>query len=444
MYVDLMSHFESKNLIQYNEPIVIALSGGVDSMVLFSILNSQHENIIIAHVNHNKREASFVEYEELKEIALHKHVHFEGITLDELDGNFQKESRNKRYKFFVEVAKKYNAKKVFLAHHADDQLETILMRITRGSSFTGYAGIKETREFEGILFIRPLMDIDKSQIIEYAKHENISYFEDVSNAKDDYTRNRFRHNVVPVLRAENESLTQKTLQYSDYLSLADEFIIQQRDKFLEVHYENKFVGLDAFNHKHKILKIKVLKFLINVESNNTVEVSYQQYQDMIELLINESPNVSYDLKSGFSLIKVYNQFYIGKDIEISHVNLEINALGEYIIPHKGKYIFSDKKMDIKHTNYFELCYNDTVFPLYLRNRKDGDRMSLAVGTKKVKDILIDQKIPKFDRDNLILLTDKDKVLWIPIIKKSHQPDRNGAAHQSRTGRLTHIRDRGND
>jgi len=420
MKVDLKTFVKKKKYIDRNEPVVIALSGGVDSMVLFNILYSLHYNIIIAHVNHNKRFASFDEYEELKEMALHKNVPFEGITLDELEGNFQEESRNRRFEFFVEVAKKHNATKVFLAHHADDQLETILMRITRGSSFSGYAGIKETREWSGILFIRPLIEVDKSQIIEYAKQENISYFEDVSNAKDDYTRNRYRHYVIPALKEENETVTQKILQYSDYLSMADEFILQQRDAFLEVHFDNKFIDLDAFNRQHKILKIKILKFLINKISINTVEVSYQQYQDMIELLMNETPNCSYDLKAGFLLIKVYNQFYIGKDIAISHVNLEINALGEYIVSHKGKYIFSDKKIVIKHTNYFELCYNDTVFPLYLRNRRDGDKMNLAVGTKKVKDILIDQKIPMFDRDNLILLANQERVLWIPSIKRSHQ------------------------
>lgn len=420
MKEDLKEFIHNKNYIDKNEPVVVAVSGGVDSMVLFNILYSQDCNIIMAHVNHNKRGASFNEYEELKEIALHKNVIFEGITLEDLDGNFQDEARKKRFDFLVKVAKKHKAKKVFLAHHADDQLETILMRITRGSSFTGYAGIKESRDFDQVSFVRPLLDVDKSQIINYAKENNISYFEDSSNQEDGYTRNRIRHHVVPFLRKENQNLTQKVLQYSDYLSNADDFIISKRDEFLENHFDQKNIDLDAFNRQHKILKIKILKFLINQKSKNKVEVSYQQYLDLIELLMSATPNVSYDLKSGFSLIKVYNQIYIGKDIENTHVNLEISAFGEYIISHKVKYIFSEKKLDIKYTDYFELCYNDTVFPLYLRNREDGDKMSLKVGTKKVKDILIDQKIPKFDRDNLILLKDKETTLWIPTIKKSHQ------------------------
>ncbi len=423
MKVDLREFVNAKNYIDDNEPVVIALSGGVDSMVLFDILYSLDANIIIAHVNHNRREASFNEYEELKTIATHKNVPFEGITLHELDGNFQESSRKKRFEFFVSVAKKHNAKKVFLAHHADDQLETILMRIARGSSFSGYAGIKELRTVDDVLFIRPLLEIDKSQIISYAKDNNVSYFEDSSNLEDDYTRNRFRHHVVPALRLENGSLTQKVLQYSDYLAMADEFIIQERDAFLEIFYNDGSIELEEFNTLHKILKIKILKYLINKESRDSVEVSYQQYNDMIDLLLSDTPNVSYDLKSGFTLIKVYKQFYIGKDIVNKRVSLEINDFGLYSIPNKGNYIFTDKKSNIEHSDYFELCYNDSVFPLYLRTRQDGDKMSLSVGTKKVKDILIDQKVPKFDRDNLILVSDTEKVLWIPSIKKSHQ-DRN--------------------
>lgn len=420
MKLNLEEFIHNKNYIDENEPVVVAVSGGVDSMVLFNILYSKNTNIVIAHVNHNKRDASFDEYKELQEIAIHKNVKFEGLSLEETNGNFQEESRKKRFEFFVNIAKKHNAKKVFLAHHADDQLETILMRIIRGSSFSGYSGIKETRDFDQITFVRPLLEINKSQIIDYAIENNITYFEDSSNKEDDYTRNRIRHHVVPSLRKENQGLTQKVVQYSDYLESADDFIISKRDEFLEVHFDQKNVHLDAFNRQYKILKFKILKFIINQESNNTIEVSYQQYLDMIELLMSETPNISYDLKSGFSLIKVYNQFYIGKDIENTHVNLEIISFGEYIITHKVKYIFSEKKLDINYTDYFELCYNDTVFPLYLRNREDGDKMSLKVGTKKVKDILIDQKVPRFDRDNLILLADREKVLWIPTIKKNHQ------------------------
>jgi tRNA(Ile)-lysidine synthetase-like protein len=141
---------------------------------------------------------------------------------------------------------------------------------------------------------------------------------------------------------------------------------------------------------------------------------------MIDLLMNDTPNVNYYLKDNYMMVKVYNQFYIGENIQNDRVTLVINDFGEYIISDSKKYIFSKIKLNITCTDYFELCYNKTVFPLYLRSRQDGDKMSLKVGTKKVKDILIDQKVEKLIRDDLILLADNDKVLWIPNIKKSIQ------------------------
>lgn len=399
------------------KPYILALSGGIDSMVLFHILYALEISIVVAHVNHNKREDSFNEYKEIERICENKNVPFEGLTLDTLQGNFHDEARQKRLDFFIDCSHKYDAQGVLLAHHSDDQLETILMRITRGSSFTGYAGIKRERLFKDILFIRPLLGVSKEDIIQYAREHNVSYFEDSSNFKDDYTRNRFRHHIIPQLKQENPNIIEKVSQYNNYMSLADDFIKKQRDIFLQKYMINEQVDLNAFNQLDDILKIKVLKYMINEKSDNTVEVTYSQYQDLLELLNNSNPNVMYNLKGDFILLKVYNQFYIGEDIVNSPVFLEINEFDEYIISNSKKFIFSDKKLNISYTDYFEVCYNETVFPLYLRTRQDGDKMSLNIGTKKVKSILIDQKIPKRIRDNLILLSDNDKVLWIPTIKK---------------------------
>ena len=101
-------------------------------------------------------------------------------------------------------------------------------------------------------------------------------------------------------------------------------------------------------------------------------------------------------------------------------NIEINDFGEYFVSDNDSYIFSEKKLKQYNTNYFELCYNGMVFPLYLRNRSNGDKMILKVGTKKVKDILIDKKIPLSKRDKLFMIADENSVFWIPGIKKSHQ------------------------
>jgi tRNA(Ile)-lysidine synthase/bifunctional protein TilS/HprT len=417
---NLVDLVQEQNYISENEAVVLALSGGVDSMVLLHVLYQITPNIIVCHVNHNKRQASFDEFEEIKRICQHKNIVFKGIVLDDQKGNFHEESRNKRFSFFTKIAKEYGAKKVFLAHHADDQLETILMRLVRGSSFTGYSGMKDVREFNSIQFVRPFLSVSKQDILDYSNNNNVTYFEDESNQKDDYTRNRFRHHIVPLLQEEQPQLIQKVEQFTQYLSSADAYINKESDAIIKEHFSDGTFPIDVFNSLDYILQIKILKKLINSVSFNTVEVSYQQYSDMIKILNNSVPNASYSLNTQFSLIKVYNHFYIGEDITKKSVFLEIKNIGEYIISRGHRFIISNNKMDISHTDSYELWYNKSVFPLYLRTRQNGDKMDLKIGTKKVKDILIDQKVPKQERDNLILVANNDIVLWIPTIKKGKQ------------------------
>lgn len=418
---NLKLHIQKQNLVEKTETIVIALSGGIDSMVLFNILYELDINIVVGHINHKKRQESEMEYNEIKLMCEHKNVPFEGLEItNQINGNFQEEARNIRFDFFEEIARKYNANKIILAHHLDDQIETILMRIVRGSSFSGYSGIKSAREHNGFLYLRPLIDVPKEDIIQYAKDNNITYFEDVSNKENVYTRNRYRNHIIPLLKEENPHLDTKIKQFSEYMNMADEFINKQRDVFLNTYFINGEVQLVPFNNLDDILKIKVLKFIINSKTFDSIEISYKQYEDMIELLNNDNPNIKYNLSSGFVMIKVYKTFYIEKDIDKESVFIEINDVGEYIISQDIRYIFSYEKLGINHTDSFEIWYNEVVFPLYLRNRRNGDKISLQVGTKKVKDILIDQKVPQKDRENLILLATRDKVLWIPNIKKSLQ------------------------
>ncbi len=415
-----------KELFQPNETIVLAISGGVDSMVLFDVLLhlNLNLNIVLAHVNHSQREASKNEYEALVKLAKENGIPFEGITLNQKHrGNFHDEARNQRFDFFEKVAEKHNASKVVLAHHLDDQIETVLMRIVRGSSFIGYGGIQEQRPYCNVTFIRPLMDITKDQILSYAKQNNIQFFEDESNQEDKYTRNRYRHHIIPLLKEENPNFEMKIKQFTSYINMADSFIDKFMFDFMNKHYYDGKISIPHFLKLDQIIQIKVIKELINRSSDDSVEINFNQFQDIIDLVSNQKPNITYNLSGDYDLIKEYNYFYVKKAYDTVSIYLEINDFGEYYISSHTKYIFTDKILDIKHTNLFELWYNDTVFPLYLRNRKNGDRIKLKVGTKKVKDVLIDKKIPSLIRDNLILLANRDTVLWIPSIKKCVQ-DKN--------------------
>ncbi|KFZ26519.1 MAG: tRNA(Ile)-lysidine synthase [Candidatus Izimaplasma bacterium HR2] len=425
MNIDLRKYIENKKIFDKNETIVLALSGGVDSMVLFDILMNINLNlkVILAHVNHNKREESKMEYEMLKKLANTNNIPFEGYEVEINDNsNFHDDSRNQRYAFFKVVAQKHKASKIVVAHHLDDQVETIIMRLIRGTSFIGYAGIPSVRRDRNISIVRPLMKVSKKDIRDYARDHEIMYYEDLSNNEDFYTRNRYRNKIIPLLRIENPNLNERILQFRDYIESADVVLDRIKNVFIEKNCVYNTVNLDQFNKLERIIKIKVLTHIINTATNNTLEIKYEQYNSILKLCLSNNPNQSYSLGDNYTFRKEYDYIYIEKDMPFVKINLEINECGEYFISDNHSFIFSDNKIEHKYTNYFELCYNSVVFPLYLRNRKNGDKIKLKVGTKKIKDILIDQKVPQSKRDKLLLVSNKEFVLWIPGTKKSLQSE----------------------
>jgi tRNA(Ile)-lysidine synthetase-like protein len=412
---------EEKRLFSKNETIIIALSGGIDSMVLFDIIYKQNHNVVIAHVNHNKREESILEYEYISKMANEYNVPFEGYTiLDKNKSNFHHDARLKRYDFFKAIAQKYNSSKIVVAHHLDDQVETILMRIVRGTSFSGYSGIKEIRNDRNVSIIRPLMDTRKEDIIQYAKEYKIKFFEDKSNSEDVYTRNRFRNTIIPLLKKENPNLDKKVIQLAEYIDSADEVLEEKKNEFLKAFSMYNNVSLHDFNKLNRIVKIKVIKHLVNSTTNNTVEVTYEQYKSIIELCLSSSPNQSISLSNDYNFVKEYEVIYVTKVEEFNPLNIKIIKEGEYFVDDNKSYIFTHNKLTHSYSNYFELCYNELVFPLYIRQRHNGDKLILKVGTKKVKDVFIDKKVPKSQRDRLLLISNDKNVLWIPGIKKSYQ------------------------
>ncbi|MBN2605402.1 MAG: tRNA lysidine(34) synthetase TilS [Bacilli bacterium] len=423
MIIDLQKHIESLQLFKPQDTIIVALSGGVDSMVLFDVLQRSklNLNLIIAHVNHKKRIESEKEFEAIKHFAIKSGVPFEGFELEkENSDNFQNESRNQRYTFFKKIATKYNTKKIVLAHHLDDQVETILMRIIRGTTFSGYAGINDVRIDHGFEIIRPLLDISKQTLIDYAKTNDIYFYEDQSNKENVYTRNRFRNKIIPILKEENPNLDEKINQFRDFILSADIVLNRLRDEFFQLQNSSNKIELHTFKKLDRAIKFKVLTQFINNTTGNLVELKHEQIVNMIELCESSTPNQRFSLGKKYVLIKEYDFIYVDINDKPNRTNIEVNHCGEYFIEDNHRFIFSETKIEHIDTNYFELCYNDKVFPLYLRNRKNGDKINLSVGTKKIKDIFIDQKIPVSRRNNLILVSNEKDVLWIPGIKKSNQ------------------------
>ena len=253
--------FLKDNNININKPIVVAVSGGADSIALLNILYNLKYNVIMAHVNHHMREQSEIEEKAMIDLAKKLNIPYE-ILEYHYDGNdnFHNASHNARYKFFRSVCDKYNTNLIATAHHLDDQAETILMKILEGSNLYGYGGISIVNDDGNYKIIRPLLCVSKSDLYNYCNLYDLKYYEDSSNHEDHYLRNRLRHHIIPQLKNESGDFYTKILEYSIQLKEAFDYIRNESKVFLD-KFDNK-IKLDEFSTLDKALKKDIISLLL--------------------------------------------------------------------------------------------------------------------------------------------------------------------------------------
>lgn len=437
---DVLTQFLNRNNINLNnQNVCIGISTGVDSTVLLhSLLLLKEEiqfNIILCHVNHKKREQSEIEEKYITDFSKKNNLQLEILHLDLNDienENFQSAARMKRLQFFNDVMNKNNCKYLFLAHHLNDDIETSLMHIIRGSNLKGYCGIDEvvcTKEKKYIL--RPFLTILKEDIIEYSKNNNIKFFEDESNSSDCYTRNRIRHNLMPLLFEENQSFDKQFIEFKDTLLNSYKIVCEKRDSLIKdiILKENNninnnniiIIDLLKFNNLDQFMKTEIL-----FEVLKKYQLSKANINELLKMMETPKANLITNYKN-LSFCKQYNRVIISDFNEINdknEVNIKIDHIGTYEI--NDKYyleIIPFTEEDYKKNqncliNLNVIWYNSMMFPFFLRNRKNGDRIKVNNGTKKIKDLLIDEKIPTSQRDSLLLLEKDNEIINIFGVKKS--------------------------
>ena len=414
-----------KNLLKDNNTVVIGLSGGPDSMCLLNILLSLNKkiNIICAHINHNIREESKDELEFVVDYCKQKQVTIETTTFTKkssLTNYSEQELREKRYQFFEEVINKHNADYLFTAHHGDDLIETILMRLTRGSNLKGYSGFQTETQKENYKVIKPLIYATKDDIDEYNKQNNIPSVIDNTNFKDIYTRNRYRHNILPFLKNENPNIHLKYLKFSKELNKYYEFVNTLINKELSKRYKNNILDITNYNELEPLFQTKLIENVLDsIYIDNLYLITDRHVELILGIINNPRPNLEINLPADVRVVKSYNQLIITKNNKkISDYNILLKEITA--IPN-GREIKIINDTTEKSNYYLKLNSKEIALPLYVRNRKTGDKMIIKNmnNAKKIKDIFIDEKIPKEERDTYPIVVDNnDNILWIPGIKKS--------------------------
>ena len=418
-----------KNEIANNETLVVATSGGPDSMCLLSLLlkqkNNKNLNLICAHVNHNLREESKAEAEMVKNFCTGNNITYEYYEIKEYSGNTEDYARKQRYKFFEKLIKKYKANYLLTAHHGDDLMETILMRIARGSNLDGFKGFNKVDERKNYKLYRPLIYVTKEEILNYVNKHNIPYVIDRTNSEDTYTRNRFRKYVLPPLKKENKEIHKNFIKLSNTLEAYDNYVSEEAQKRIKKIYIKGKLNTEKFNKNKNIIKQKIIYNILEKEYKENISLIKENHVNaIIELLENKKPNLKLDLPQDKVFHKSYNEAYISKDEKTENYNFILE--NELKLPNNHT-IKKIEKTEEKSNNVIKLNSQDIKLPLHIRNRKNGDKINLKGinGSKKIKDIFIDAKIPNKERRLYPILTDdNDIILWIPGIKKSNLDNAN--------------------
>lgn len=402
--LDLLNNYNIDN----KTPLVLSVSGGVDSMVLLNILSVNKYNLIVVHFNHQTRKENEQEEQLVRETAEKHNFKFHVFKVDTNSGNFHEQARNFRYDHLKQIALKYKTPYILTAHHLDDLAETVIMKITRGSNLYGYAGIHEYVKQDDFIFIRPLLNYSKKEISIYAQNNKVAFLDDDSNFEQHYTRNRIRHTILPILKQENPQVLKKFKEFQTSLTESYNFIRTFSNNFID---SNNKIDITSLLKQELLIKRETIVILLE---KYQITFNKNTLDTLLNILESDRPNLTYNLSDDYLFIKSYNQIFITKDLETITFEVILNKNDNHL-PNMKKITFLNNLSDNNKFNH-KICYNNISLPLIARTRKNGDVLMFSYGKKKLKDYLIDLKIPRIKRDELIIITDSNNtILWVEDI-----------------------------
>lgn len=429
------------------DTILVAVSGGADSMALLHMLHAltreQDIKLVAAHVNHGFRiEESAFELEVVQSFADSLHVPCETITLDlptyieENRLNLQAAAREKRYEFLYQTAIRHGASRIALAHHADDQAETVLMRLIRGAGLTGLAGMSSVRREKNLQLIRPLLRMNKSDLLRYCEEHEIPYCVDSSNLTRHYFRNTIRLDVIPYLMQYNPQLPLSLQKLAEVAGAEDDWMEQQTaelfSRIVRSGQGECQVECQELSSLHVALQRRLIKLILNYLSQEPDNITYGAVETMRLAASSDAPATwRMDVAGGIRCLREYGVMrwvhMTAEQETVNHYDYVIeDGSDELIEAAPSGWSFrlewlpgTDLKPSSRKEAYFDVA--GLVFPLHVRNRVPGDRIHVLGlnGSKKVQDMFVDEKIPPSRRELYPLLCDGEgKLLWIPGLRRS--------------------------
>lgn len=408
------NYIEKNNLLSSYAKVIVGVSGGADSVALLHVLKQLGYSCIVAHCNfHLRGEESDNDEIFVREMANELHLDFEQIDFDTTDYarkckiSIEMAARELRYNWFEQVRKTHNASAIAVAHHADDNVETLLMNLTRGTGLKGLTGIPLQNGY----IIRPLLCCTRSDIVNYLIKYNLHHITDSTNAQNDFTRNKFRNQIIPLFEDINPSFKQTitTLieRFEEIEAVYNEKITETSAKITST--DNNYFKIDIQQLKHtKYSKSLLYEILLPYSFHaDTVD-------NIIQNLESEPGAVFYSfthklLHDRDFLIVSKNKIPLQQSYSISESATEIS---EPIHLNINKRIYNTKIS--KSKLFATLDASKITFPLVLRHWQKGDSF-VPFGmknSKKLSDFFIDTKMNRFEKENTWLLCAGNDIVWV--------------------------------
>ena len=392
----LLQMMQAKGYFNRHKKILVAVSGGADSMSLLHFLYNHQKDLDIqlgiAHVNHKQRQES-----EHEEAYLHHWAeeHKVPFHYSAFSGKFSENAaRTFRYEFFKQVMKDYDYSALVTAHHADDQAETIFMRLLRGSRLRHLTGISAIRPFGTGQIIRPFLHLTKAQL------PVTFHFEDRSNTSLAYLRNRIRLSYLPTLSQENPKI-------KEHLCLLAEEIGLMEQALGELTKDISITDLSVFQQQSDAVQLFLLQNYL--DSFPDLQLSKGQFNQLISYL-RKNTSGKMPLKNGYELVKTQTDFLIRKEASISLSPPCLLEFGKSVEFEDYTLTFSEFN-DVSNTDAISIW---SEAPIVIRHRKEGDKIYLGSHHKKLRRLFIDNKILEKDRQKAIVGEQDGHIIFLYV------------------------------
>lgn len=412
----LIRHIEKEELFGRNEKLLVAVSGGLDSVVLLYLLHKMEMNCVVAHCNFRLRaEDSDGDEFFVKELAKKHNFPINTITFEtteyakEKGISIEMAARDLRYEWFESIRQENDCKYILTAHHADDVIETVLINLARGTGIHGLTGIKAKKD----RLIRPLLPFSRDELKAYAEENALNYREDYTNAQTDFVRNKIRHQIIPVLQEINPGI-QKTM---------NENVARFSD--VELIYNN-----EISNKKLTLVDQKDDKLLISVSDLKNLPANNSHLFELLKpygFHFRDVANIIESLDAISGKLFYSEKYQLLRDREyLVLTEMEEKEYGEYDLSENGHIKINKKSFhceiferiaDFKFsTNPQIACFDadKLSFPLILRKWQEGDVFHPIgmKGRKKISDYFIDNKFSLSDKEAAWLLVSGDDIVWL--------------------------------